>query len=156
MNAQQMENLVREVLARALDDTREQTMVRAGAALDELQAGVNEWAVAAVKKAQEAERLAEAKRILEAAEAELIMAETHPEGRINGSSEDKRKQQIRVLLAKEGANGGLYGQASHAFQSAQAAADQAGLEEHIAAEELAAIKIRCRLIEAQLLVLGAE
>ncbi len=156
MNAQQLENLVREVLARAMDDTRERTIGAANDALNHLASTLTEWTAAAAVKAQAQERLQEAKRTLEAAEAELVMAETHPDGRINGGSEDRRKQQVKALLAKEAQNGGVYAQAFWAHQNAQTAADQASLEEHIASEELAAVKIRCRLVEAQLLALGAE
>src|SRR4030042_1762335 len=107
-----------------------------GAAMVCLSFAVDKWSRALADRTQAEERSGEAERIREVSEAELVLGETHPEGRINGKNEEQRKQQRTVLLAQEAANGGPYGQAAQAAQSARVAADQAVLDYSIADQEL--------------------
>lgn len=155
VNAQQFQDLVAEVLSRVMGERRNAAIEAAGDALNALEAAVNEWAIKAEAKAQGQERLQEAKRILESTEAELVLEAT-ADGRIDGKNKETRELQMTQLLHHEAGNGHPYGVALRASQLAQIASDQAGLEEHIASEELAAAKVRCRLVEAQLLALGTE
>lgn len=150
MNAQQMQQLVAEVLARAMDDTRERTIVQAGAALDGLHQAADVWGQQLTARTQAEERLGEAAQVREAAEAELVLGETHSEGRINGKNEEQRKQQRTLLLAHDAQNGGAYGQAAKAHVQAQLAFDQAALEYSIADQELKAAHARCRMVTALL------
>lgn len=156
MNAQQMQQLVTEVLARALDDTREQTIVQAGAALDQLAQATQSWGQRLAARGQAEERLNEAAKMLEAAEAELVLGETFPEGRINGKNEEARKAQRAVLLRAEAGNGGAYGAAARAHAAAQLAFSQAALEYSIADQELKCAHARCRVVTALLDVLSLE
>lgn len=151
MNSTELTKGMRQAAATGgIAAVRERAILEATTALDTLQQGVEKWSHALTTRTQAEERSGEAAGVQEVAEAELVLGETHPEGRINGKNEEQRKQQRTVLLAQEAANGGPYGQAARAAHSAQVAADQAVLDYSIADQELKAAHARCRVVTALL------
>lgn len=145
-----MQQLVQEVLARVLDDTRERAIEEADAAVKNLGTAANLWAQALARRTEAEAHLNEAAKTLEVAEAELVLGETHPEGRINGKNEEQRKQQRVLVLAHDARNGGAYGQAARAHQEARLAFEQAALDFSIADQGLKAAHARCRVAAALL------
>lgn len=153
MNAETMNRLARELIERATSERLGQVVEAAGAALSALNGTLDNWFFVLSAKTQAQQRLSEAKKVMETTRAEALQ-EAYLTEQITGRNADERARNETIYLAGLERNGHTYGEAFRAHHAAQVALDQASLDESIASESLSAAKLRCRLVEAQLLALS--
>lgn len=146
---------IRKMVNEVLGQQRVDTIQDASYALDNLQEALEKWIAAATRKAQEGQRLSEARVIYEHTRAEVELETKFNPEIVNAKLKDDQERQLLAYLGDILHRDDFmitdaeqdYKVALELYRTTQIATERAALDESIAAEQLKCAKYRVSMVQ---------